>query len=168
MDYVVSCLARYLANGGDQSVELVIAGDGPFKEELEKVIEKAGVADYVKLVGKVAHQDIYAYYFMADVLLSGSKSETQGLTVNEAMASRCLVLIRHDYNFDMIVKEGETGFFFRNSDTFATQLTKILTLSARKEAIRDEAQKANADLYSVEKFGREVTDVYRRAIRKCW
>ncbi len=169
MDYVVRCLRHYLDGGGDRNTRLVIVGDGPYRRELEKIIKNAGLEGDVVLVGKVPHEEVAKYYRMADLLLSGSKSETQGLTINEAMACRCLVFVRHDYNFDSIITEGETGFFFRSQDTFSAGLAKIKALSpAEREHIKDRAAARNEKLYSVEEYGKEIMDVYRRAQRKCW
>ena len=72
---------------------LVIAGDGPDLEVLQEQVERLTLEDNVIFAGDVPHEDVGSFYKMADLFVSASDTETQGLTYIEALASgtRCVV-----------------------------------------------------------------------------
>ncbi|PIO83944.1 1,2-diacylglycerol 3-glucosyltransferase [Loigolactobacillus backii] len=66
---------------------LVIVGDGPAREDLTKQAQQLGLQQHVYFTGEVPNDHVSAYYHMADLFVSASESESQGLTYVEAMAS---------------------------------------------------------------------------------
>lgn len=74
-------------------VKLVIAGDGPDVKMLKEHVERLTLEDYVIFTGAIAHEDVGNYYKMADLFVSASDTETQGLTYIEALAAgtQCVV-----------------------------------------------------------------------------
>ena len=86
----------------------------------------------------------------------------------EAMASKCIVLARFDDNLSGTIIEGETGFFFTNEDSFVNKALEIMSLTKeQKDKIIDASLKI-VDTYSMEKFYKNIMEVYYRAIRKNW
>ncbi|MEG0628924.1 MAG: glycosyltransferase family 4 protein, partial [Enterococcus sp.] len=75
------------------NARLVIVGKGPYRDELEELVEQLGIQKYVQFTGEVPHEDVACYYHAADYFVSASTSETQGLTYAEAIASgtQCVV-----------------------------------------------------------------------------
>ncbi|MDA9260674.1 glycosyltransferase [Puniceicoccaceae bacterium] len=92
---LVTAYTEYVNNGHAGGLELVIAGDGELRSELVAQIQQLGVTGKVHLLGRVGYQDLPMLYRLADafVIASNSHSETWGLTVNEAMAAACPVLV---------------------------------------------------------------------------
>lgn len=75
------------------TTQLVIAGDGPDVEILQEQVERLTLEDNVIFAGDVPHEDVGAYYKMANLFVSASDTETQGLTYIEALAAgtKCVV-----------------------------------------------------------------------------
>ncbi len=93
--------------------DLVIAGDGEQRTEIERVISECGVKDHVQLVGAKGYQELPAYYAGAAVFIHASTTEQWGLVVNEAMASGLPVLVSNRCGCaEDLVREGENGFTF--------------------------------------------------------
>lgn len=66
---------------------LVIAGDGPERQRLERVAEEFGIADSVRFLGLVSEDELVALYRAADVSVVPSLSlEGFGLVVLESLA----------------------------------------------------------------------------------
>lgn len=169
LDFILECLRHYINETGDESIRLLVVGDGPYRAEFQKNVHALWLDSYVVFAGRVPYAEVPAYYWLSDALVSGSQSETQGLTINEAMAARCLVLVRKDPSFEGAVKEGETGFFFSDPDTFEMALTRIFGLSClEKHAILNGAEDWNSKWYSPVNYAKEVLNVYQRAVRKTW
>ena len=64
--------------------------------------------------GKVPWNEVPCYYQLADVFATASTSETQGLTVIEAMAGGVTPLCIDDESFRNTVIDGLTGFLFKD------------------------------------------------------
>jgi glycosyltransferase involved in cell wall biosynthesis len=63
---------------------LHLAGDGPVRAELDVLASRLGVADRVRFHGEVAHDRLPAYYRAADVCVTSSRFESQGMVFLEA------------------------------------------------------------------------------------
>ncbi|HTV92073.1 MAG TPA: glycosyltransferase [Verrucomicrobiae bacterium] len=88
----VSVLLRALADANDPSLTVVIAGDGPQREELEKLAIELGVSERIVFLGVVNHDELPDLYASADAFVFPSTTETQGLVQAEALAAGALVI----------------------------------------------------------------------------
>ena len=67
--------------------DLVVAGSGPHRDELERVAREAGVADRVTFAGYVDDDRLPGLYAGADAHVTLSSFEAYGMTVGEALAA---------------------------------------------------------------------------------
>lgn len=149
-------------------VKCLLVGDGPQKAELQKLVYDLKEQDYVEFLGKKSASEVPFYYQVADLYTSASITETQGLTFMESMASGTVVLARFDVQLSETIVDEETGFFFNDLESFATQAYKILNMSeSNKQLIVENAYKF-VDKYSIDKFYENIMRVYNRAVRKKW
>lgn len=95
---------------------LLVAGKGPAKADVEKLVEDLGLQDKVVFAGFVPDSELPAYYNAADIAVSASKFETQGLSILEAMASGKPVACRNGRAFAEIVHDGVNGYLFDDVD----------------------------------------------------
>lgn len=77
----------------EQEVRLVIVGDGPYRKELEKIAEEAGVVSRVSFEGKRDREELCQYYRSADLFILPSVSEGMPNVVLEAMSMGLPVLM---------------------------------------------------------------------------
>lgn len=168
IDVLLQGYANYLSVSNNFNTALLIVGDGPDKEVLEKLSYELGIAKNVIFIGKVSHNEVANYYYMSDLFLSASISETQGLTFIEAIATKTLVLCRYDENLEDVIREGVTGFYFNDNNSFSKKLNYIMNLTnEQKQMIIDNAYEENKK-YSMDNFYEKMNEVYCRAIRKKW
>ena len=168
IDFLLHCLKRLIDVRGDK-YKLLIVGNGGYKAELIKLTNKLGLNNNVIFVGAVEHNKVALYYCACDITVSSSLTETQGLTVAEAMSVKSLVLVREDLNFKPLIIDGKTGFFYQNEDTFIEKVDLINSLSKEEiQSIKDAGFKKNKELNSLEAFGRSVEYVYKKARRNNW
>ena len=57
------------------SAQLLICGEGPMLAELEQTARRCRVADRVRFMGRIKHEDLNQYYSAADVLVLASNRE---------------------------------------------------------------------------------------------
>ncbi len=91
IDFLVRVFARVRQSVPEAM--LIIAGEGPAREALRKLVEQLGLTEDVRFVGyldrNTALLDCYA---AASVFVFASRTETQGLVLLEALAQGCAVV----------------------------------------------------------------------------
>lgn len=74
--------------------ELVVAGSGPYRDELERIAHEQAVNDRVQFLGYVPDEDLPGLYAGADVYVTTSSFEAYGMTVGEAIAAGTPCVVR--------------------------------------------------------------------------
>jgi colanic acid/amylovoran biosynthesis glycosyltransferase len=92
--------------------ECVIAGDGPERRHLERLIHKLGLEDKVTLLGHIAREQMDSLYDRADVVALTSRSEGIPLVLMEAMARGKIVLAPAITGIPELVQHRRTGFLY--------------------------------------------------------
>lgn len=70
----------------DRKVKLIIVGNGPYRESLEKLTRQCDVEKYVQFEGQKSREELLMYYQKADVFILPSQQEGMPNVVLEAMA----------------------------------------------------------------------------------
>jgi 1,2-diacylglycerol 3-alpha-glucosyltransferase len=167
MDVILKGFAKVILSS-EEKVRLIMVGDGPDLHDLIELATQLGISKQVSFVGAVPIQDVPYYYQLADVFVSASLTETQGLTFMEAMASDRIVLCRFDDNLADLIRHQQTGFIFSDEDDFQRQVKAIfhLTQEKREQIKRDVANVMNR--YALPNFYQNLIEVYQRAKRQYW
>lgn len=142
--------------------KLLIVGDGPDKEKYENLAKKCG--DNIIFTGKVPWDDVPIYYDLANVFISASQSETQGLTIIEAMASSLPALCINDESFIGTVVDDLNGYLFQNEEDCVDVILKIMNDKKLLSSLEIGARNS-AEMHSSKYFAERVLDVYNLAIK---
>ena len=116
---------------------LALVGDGPHRQQLERVFEGTPTT----FVGYLAGEELAAAYASGDAFLFPSSTETLGLVLLEAMAAGCPVVIGPStFNFEQAAAQaleaGAAASVTDADDAIATGLS-ILSDPARKQAMAE-------------------------------
>lgn len=148
-----------------QDVCLLIVGDGPARESLEKKVQELHLERYVKFTGMVHPQETAMYYQLGDLFVCASTSETQGLTYIEAAASGLPLVCREDPCLVGVLENGENGYAYGEIDAFVQSVSRVL----EDEEWRSRAgwrSRCIARLYGTEEFGKRVEQCYRKPVER--
>ncbi len=145
------------------NIKFMLVGDGPDKEKYEKIATKKKLEDSVKFIGRVSWTDTPLYYHIANILITASKTETQGLTVIEAMASSLPAICIEDEAFRTMVVDGLNGRFF-NTEEEAAQIIEELHKDKKQVNTLSKQATSIANKFSLPEFGKNVIEVYETAI----
>lgn len=139
LEYAIRAI-RLLKDRG-RRVHLEIAGEGPLREELEKLISDLGLGHEVSLVGAVAHSEIPQKMWDSDLFLISSIVDSKGRTegfgavILEAMAAGLPVVASAVGGITDIV-DGENGVLVPEKDpaAIAGAIEEVLSNPGRAEA----------------------------------
>ena len=147
----------------NKNINLIIIGDGPDMEEYKETSKKLGIDKNTFFTGKVPWEEVPLYYRIADVFATASTTETQGLTVIEAMAASIAPICIDDESFRNTVIDGLNGRIFKTEDEY---IKIVLELSKDKKTLTQLQKQArlNAEVHSSKYYGESVLDVYKHAI----
>lgn len=146
------------------NIKFVIVGDGPDMEELKKLVKEQKLEKYVIFVGKVPLSEVKYYYKIANIFVTASITETQGLTVVEAISSSLPVIAINDDSFKMSVIDGLNGYLFNDDNEYIESVEKLY--NDRKLCDRFSKQsRINSVTFSSKYFAQRVLEVYERAIK---
>lgn len=154
---------RFIVNNCPKT-KLLIVGDGPELEKYKKFVKKQQLENNVIFTGKVKWEIIQHYYLISDVFVTASTTETQGLTVIEAMAASLPVVCINDESFSQSVIDNLNGLIFKNKRGYKNA---ILTLYKDRELLDRLSKQAriSADTHSSKYFINSILDVYKIAIK---
>lgn len=149
-----AALQRELPNA-----KLVLVGDGPEKAALEQLVHQEHLERTVRFTGMVDHDQVGAYYQMADVYVNLSLTETQGVTFIEAIANGLpVVAIANDYLTDLAAI-GHFGELIDATDEYPEAIKQVYHHQKQYAAAIDQLQTA----ISAQTFADQVLTLYEAA-----
>jgi glycosyltransferase involved in cell wall biosynthesis len=109
-------------------LQLVIAGDGFERAELERLAANSGIADGTTFVGWVPNRDLPPYYRACAVSVIPSLEEGFGIPAAEAMGCEAPVVASDAGGLPEVVEDGVTGFVVPrgNVDALAEAIDRLL------------------------------------------
>lgn len=149
----------------NRNLKMLIIGDGPDKAKYEKYSKEKSCENNIIFTGKVPWDDIPAYYNLGSAFISASTTETQGLTIIEAMGASLPALCIDDESFSGTVVDDLNGFLFKNKKE-CKKIIENLIKDKKKIEYLSRGAKASAESHSSKYFAERVLDVYKIAISK--
>jgi glycosyltransferase involved in cell wall biosynthesis len=142
---------------------LLIVGDGPNREKLQKLSYDLGLQNYMFWGGQIDPDDVIPYYAIMDAVAVPSRFEGFGLTAAEAMAAGLPVVASNVDGLSEVVKNEETGYLVpsENSDFLADRIIALLT-DLDKAAVMGQAGRKRVEQYfSMENFSNVILAGYK-------
>lgn len=144
---------------------MIIVGDGPDMNELALLVRENKLDKHVIFTGKVPWSEIPKYYQLANVFVTASKTETQGLTVIEAMAAEKPVVAIKDESFELVMKDKQDGLFFETKEEYQRLIIDLYNNPSYAKMIAKQAR-ITANAYNPEVYAKRVLEVYESVINK--
>ncbi|MCG8458367.1 MAG: glycosyltransferase, partial [Holophagales bacterium] len=162
----VGFLLRMLRRVADQvpDVLLVIAGEGPARESLQRQMIDLHLSEHVLFVGYLDRgSDLLDCYRAADAFVFASRTETQGLVVLEAMALSVPVVSTAVMGTRDILDPGK-GCLVAEEDEedFSTKVLAVLQRPDLRSRLRREAREYALGEWDATSMARKMETVYRR------
>ena len=142
----------------EPTAQLLIVGDGPARQSLERQVREMDLRDHVTFAGQISNDEVPHYYQIADVFVSASDSESQGLTYDESLASDVPIVVRRSEYTDQLIDDPGIGISFQKRADLVKGILHYIQYPPVEEAKAKREQKLH-DI-SAEVFGRRVVEFY--------
>ncbi len=135
---------------------LVLAGDGVARQELEKRMPNAFI------LGHVEHDKLAKLYASSDYFVFPSDTETYGNVVAEAMASGAVCVVANGGGVKNFIRDGQNGFLCKvnDADDYLRMINLVEHQPVLKQALSRQAMNDVKDL-----TWDKLTDQYFNDIR---
>ena len=142
-------------------VKLVVAGDGPYLDNLKEQALQLNIQDSVIFTGMIAPSETALYYKAADFFISASTSETQGLTYLESLASKTPVIAHGNPYLDNLITDKMFGtLYYQERDLAGAILEALIATPDMDPKLLAE----NLSEISAANFAKRVHEFYLDAI----
>ena len=136
-------------------VQLVIVGDGPARQKLERALPRA------RFVGYQSGEDLAAHYASFDIFVHTGKHETFCQSIQESLASGVPVIAPNSGGPLDLVQHGATGFLLDTSNSSDLIAAFELLTDARTRSLMGSTARESVTNRTWEKVNNQLIDHYR-------
>jgi 1,2-diacylglycerol 3-alpha-glucosyltransferase len=162
IEEIIAAMPEYMASR--EQVKFLVIGSGPALEGLQEMVAGLGLKERFIFAGAKPWDTIGLYYQLGDVFVSASRSETQGLTYIEAMASGLSVVAREDRCLEEILEQGVNGYTFTDAQGLYYGLDQVLFQDKETDYRGNAMEKVRK--YSMQEFAYQIEKVYQQVISR--
>lgn len=147
-----------------ESVKLLLVGDGPLRDDLEKLAEQSGIKDKVYFAGY--QYDMENWLAAADMAVLSSHVEGLPCFVVEAMAAGLPVVATAVGGTLETLVDGESGFFApqEDSDYMAKRIISLLKDDDLKKRLSENASRKARKDFSIESMCDKSISLYKEIL----
>ncbi len=149
-----------------RKVRFVVTGDGPARGFYEQLAVSQGVKEAFEFEGFVNSKALPYYYAAADVLVTASAFETQGLSVLEAMACGTPCVGADALAIPEAIQAGKNGLLFKAFDAndCAEKIMDALDQDGRRQSAWRKAARKTAESFSLDKTAAKTLALYEELV----
>ena len=158
---------RLLAQGVD--FELVLAGDGELRAEIEELIERYSLRSHVRITGWLSGEQVRNEILASRALVLPSLIEGLPVVIMEAMALRRPVISTFVAGIPELVKSGEHGWLVPAGDVDGlaeAMLTCLDTPASVLSQMGEAAHRRALERHSVDTEAARLADLFEAAVKE--
>ena len=172
VQYGIQAFAKVLKKYSN--IEYKIVGDGPLKEDLESMIKRLGIGEKVKLLGRMAQEEVIEIMKDATILLAhsvtGDNGDQEGIPVvlMEALALGLPVISTYHSGIPELVKDGKSGFLVpeKDIDSLAEKLMYLIKDPKIRIKISQEGRKYVKENHDINDLNDQLLEVYQQVLNE--
>ncbi len=161
LSFLLKSVAPILKN---HNVKLVMVGGGPSTEILKRQTNTLGIAERVIFPGFIEPENINNFYAMADIFTFASRTETQGLSIAEALCAGLPCVVVNAMGAAEAIEPGEDGFLVPPQERrFRAAVEQLVTNPGLRAQMSAHAR-TRAPRFSKERRVSELLSLYEEAV----
>lgn len=164
VDVLLDNWAKYVKP--DDKCKLMILGGGPCLPELTEQAKRLGIDKQVIFTDVIPHEKLPDYYGACQLYITASLSDTNSISMKEAMATGLPVLhIKDPLNAGQVV-DGVNGFIYRNAEEMYAILKRYQAMTNEEKAALTASVINSVKIYGCEALAKYLVGVYKKAIKE--
>jgi colanic acid/amylovoran biosynthesis glycosyltransferase len=170
IEYSLEAIAQVVKVAPNIEFRLIGRGDSVQADRaISSIIERLGIAPYVKLLGGRSHQETIQEMFEADIFLHPSVTASNGdneggapVSVIEASAVGLPVVSTIHADIPEVVRNGKTGWLVpeRNSNLLAEKLLELINLPEQRKSFGRLGREYVSSEYDLSIQIRKLEEIY--------
>lgn len=146
-------------------IKFLVVGDGYLKSKLQEFCEQEKISEKVIFCGEVEREEIKNYYATSDIFVYGSKSETQGMIITEAMYMGLPIVAVSATGVSSLVLNNGNGFLVsENEKEFESSVLKLINDKELRNKFGETSKNIAKLKFTASVCGDMMLEVYEKAI----
>ncbi len=160
----IPCLLRALAKLKNNSVKLLLAGDGPLREEMEGLCASLDISDRVEFLGE--RDDVRELMLEADLAVLPSFREGLSNTIIEALNFGTPIVASKVGGTPEMITHQANGLLFEsdNEDSLVAELEKLQDNQSMREQLAINGRESVKEKFSTAAMISTLQAVYSKAL----
>lgn len=156
---VVKSFINFLSYTASAKLYMIYQTEELLQEIRDLIRQNDNAISSIRLVGKISHEQLQAWYSSADFILSGSHYEGSGIAVCEAMSCGCIPVVTDIISFRRMTGPEKCGFLYEPGNDKELLETLLQTNKLDIERERDKVLKQFRDELSFEAIAKKINKV---------
>ncbi|KAF5423993.1 MAG: Glycosyltransferase involved in cell wall bisynthesis [Candidatus Methanocomedens sp.] len=148
-----------------KNYELVICGDGPYKEQLKQQISKLNVSN-IHLLGYVNYEQLKNEYEISSIFVLPSSAENFPVVLLEAMASGCAIITTNVTGCPEVVEDTALLVKPKNSDDIRNALIELISNNKLRSDLGFKARKRMLENFTWKQIAQSYVKMYEKILDK--
>jgi len=155
-----------VVTGHHPQARLVLAGEGPERQRLERLAARLGLGERVRFLGEVPHEQVPEVLQQLDIFAMPSTYEGFGVAALEAEAMELPVVASRIHGIPDVVLDGETGLLVppRDGQALAAALERLASDGDLRRRLGQAGRAFVAEHYSWEENTAQMEALYEAAL----
>lgn len=161
---LIQALSILIFEHSNDNINLYIAGDGPFKKELEKIVNEKKIGNYVHFLGY--QSNIGNLLKHCDIFVHPCNTEGFGIAVAEAMMAEKPIIVSNAGALPELIEHNKSGLIVNPHDAeeWANAIQKLLNNQTLSKKLAMDAKIKAEKLFSIEKFVQNYQNLYEELL----
>ena len=149
------------------NVKFLIIGDGPDRDNLERLTKKLGISRNIIFTGVIPDKELIKCYSLADIFSIHTLHEGLGIVFLEAMAMGLPIVTTYAHGNEDIIENGKNGFMVEpnNPDKLAEKIIYLLNNEEIRRKIGKLNRKEAVEKYDWKNIARRVQNIYEMVLK---
>lgn len=117
-------------------IELVVVGDGPLRQALQRTIHRHNMFDWASLLGPASHERIRELYEDVDIYVAPAKLESFGIAALEARCAGLPVVAYARSGIASFIRDGQEGLLTNDDREMAAAIAHLANNQSARAQIR--------------------------------
>ncbi len=163
VEFVLASIKDILKNR--QNAKLLISGGGYLVPKIKEFIKQEKLEEKIILTGVVERKEIKNVFAAGDIFVYGSKSETQGMILTEAMYSGLPVVAVNATGSNSLVLNNASGFLVKeDKKEFGNAVEKLINDKDLRQRFGEAGKKIAQDNFTSAICAKKMLGVYEKCL----